>query len=388
MEALTTIPVEIQATFAGVLVVALVTILEILDLRRAIRNHKQKIQELSGFSKSSEAQSPNVQSLGASVRKKKYRLVSLFSVILQFIFGLTVLAVFSSWAHYLVQEGFIGSAIISGLTAVLGIVMPFVVWLTAKRKNEEMAQLLKKIESRPVATATAPEKTPVTSVPQLSGAELEGTQWKPAAVEKIIAKAQTIPESEPAAITIPEPAAKTINEAQAVTEPAPAAAPVAAEIQGKALGEDRMPEDSMLRRHYLTHIQALKQQSELTPKQQHDVPVRPTDSMLRRHYDSLMATLQQSAPVKESAPIVQVEPAMVAEIKAEERAVEVRKTDVYEKLPEDSMLRRHYLTALRYRLESALPPCPTDSMLMRHFDNWKNVHLDREIAKCMEGMNT
>jgi hypothetical protein len=387
MEALATIPVEIQATFAGVLIVALVTILEILDLRRAIRNHKQKIQELSGSSKSSETQPANVKSRGASVRKKKYRLVPLFSLILQFIFGLTVLAVFSAWTYYLVLEGFISPAVFSGLAAVIGIVMPFVVWLTGKRKNKEMAQLLKEIASRPAAPAAAPEKAPVAPAPQLAGAELEETQWKPAAA-KPVAKAQTVPESEPTVIAAPEPMAEKITETEAVKLIVP-------ETQGKLLHEEWMPEDSMLRRHYLTHIQAQKQQPDLTRKQPYELPARPTDSMLRRHYDSLMASLQQSAPVRESAPtlrveaapLVQVEPA-AAEAEVERKAAEVREFPVYEQLPQDSMLRRHYLTALRYRLESALPPRPTDSILMRHFDNWKNVQLDREIAKCMEGMIT
>lgn len=375
MEALATIPLEIQATFAGVLIVALVTVLEILDLRRAIRSHEQKIQALSDSSASPGAKTP---SRGASARKKKYRVVSLFSLTLEFIFGLVVLAVFAGWTYYLVQEGFIGSAIVSGLTAVLGIVMPFVVWLASKRKNKEMAQLLKEIESRPVPSA-APERTPAATAPQLAGAELVETQRKPTPVEKTVARAQTVSEPEPKVTAMPEPAAPIIETRAAES------APVVAEVQEKVPYKERIPEDSMLRRHYLTHIRMLKQSVEVTHEMPSEWPARPTDSMLRRHYDSWMAVLQSSASAREPVPVQQVEPAAAA-IQIEQKAAAVRELSACECLPQDSMLRRHYLTTLRCRLESALPPCPTDSMLRRHFDNWKNVQLDREIAKYMKRM--
>lgn len=384
MEALATIPLEVQATFAGVLIVALVTVLEILDLRRAIRGHEQKIQELSGSSVPPGAQPAKVPSRGASARKRKYRLVSLFSLTLEFIFGLAVLTVFSGWTYYLVQEGFIGTAIVSGLTAVLGIVMPFALWLAGKRKNKEMAQLLKEIESRPVPAA-APERAPAAMAPQLAGAELEETQRKPVAVEKTVAQARTVSEPEPKVTAAPEPAAPVIKVRAA--EPAPAAATVVAEAQKKAPHEERIPEDSMLRRHYLTHIRMLKQAVELPREVPSEWPARPTDSMLRRHYDSWMAVLRSSASAGEPAPVRQDEPA-AAEVKAEQKASAVQTHPADERLPEDSMLRRHYLSALRCHLESVLPPCPTDSMLKRHFDNWKNVQLDREIARYVEGMST
>jgi len=384
MEALATIPLEVQATFAGVLIVALVTVLEILDLRRAIRGHEQKIQELSGSSAPPGAQPAKVPNRGVSDRKRKYRVVSLFSLTLEFIFGLAVLAVFSGWTYYLVQEGFIGSAIVSGLTAVLGIVMLFAVWLASKRKNKEMAQRFKEIESRPVPAA-APEKAPTATAPRLAGAELDETQRKPVAVEKTVIQARTVSEPESKLTAAPEPAAPIIEVRAA--EPAPSAAPVVAEVREKVPYEERLPEDSMLRRHYLTHMRMLKQPIELSREVPSEWPSRPTDSMLRRHYDSWMAVLQSSASAGEPASVRQAEPA-AAEVKAEQKAAAVQTHPADERLPEDSMLRRHYLSALRYRLESVLPPCPTDSMLKRHFDNWKNVQLDREIAKYVEGTST
>ena len=37
-------------------------------------------------------------------------------------------------------------------------------------------------------------------------------------------------------------------------------------------------------------------------------------------------------------------------------------------LPEDSILKRHFLTQLQSEIEAALFPRPTDSMLQRHYD--------------------
>lgn len=38
-------------------------------------------------------------------------------------------------------------------------------------------------------------------------------------------------------------------------------------------------------------------------------------------------------------------------------------------LPEDSILRRHFLAQLQSEIEAALFPRPTDSMLQRHYDS-------------------
>ncbi|MGZ8958664.1 MAG: hypothetical protein ACXW0L_04210 [Methylosarcina sp.] len=304
--------------------------------------------------------------------------MSTFSMTMQFIFGLAVLAVFSRWALYLVNQGFIGSAVVSGLTAIVGIVMPFIVWLTYQRKSREMAQLLQEIESRPLKSA-ATEKPPVAPAPQLAGAELEEIKWKPAAVEKTVDEAKIVPESAPAVTSTPKPVVEVSNEAQAVPEATPLATAAVSEIHKKIPYEEKIPEDSMLRRHYLTHIQSRKQP---------EWTARPTDSMLRRHYDSLMASLQQSALPKVESPLLQAEPVRIAGVKIEEGETKEREAVFYERLPQDSMLRRHYLAAMHYRLELALPPRPTDSILMRHFDNWKNVQLDREIQRSMERMNT
>lgn len=363
MDALATIAVEIQATLAGVLVVALVTILQILDLRRAKHTHRQKIQELSESLAGGGIKSSTVAGYESTRRKKKYCLISTFSLILQFIFGLIVFAFFSCWALYLINEGFTGSAILSGITALVGIIMPFVVWLGCRRKSKEMAQLIKKIESSPKVQPVT-EKEPAIPAAALAEAGMEKAKPEPiAAARTVVAEVQ--PDIAPSPL-------------QPAVHVPPAAETIVAAVSEKADFSGKIPEDSMLRRHYLTHIQARKESR---------LPARPTDSMLRRHYDSLMAIRQEETASKPApAPIQPIEPVIITECKAEVGAAVVNRESVRkEGLPQDSMLRRHYLATLRYTLESGLPPRPTDSILMRHFDNWTNHFIETEVNKRLHG---
>ncbi len=50
------------------------------------------------------------------------------------------------------------------------------------------------------------------------------------------------------------------------------------------------------------------------------------------------------------------------------------------KLPEDSTLRRHFLTHLQSEIESALSPRPTDSILQRHYDALVTAELENRLA--------
>ena len=51
------------------------------------------------------------------------------------------------------------------------------------------------------------------------------------------------------------------------------------------------------------------------------------------------------------------------------------------KVPEDSVLRRHFLTHLQSEIESALFPRPTDSVLQRHYDSLVTAELENRLAK-------
>lgn len=53
------------------------------------------------------------------------------------------------------------------------------------------------------------------------------------------------------------------------------------------------------------------------------------------------------------------------------------------RIPEDSTLRRHFMTQLRAEIENKHAPRPTDSTLKRHHD----AMIAAEISKCVEELS-
>ncbi len=49
------------------------------------------------------------------------------------------------------------------------------------------------------------------------------------------------------------------------------------------------------------------------------------------------------------------------------------------KVPQDSMLKRHFVTHLRSLIESKKHPRPTDSMLRRHYDTMVDFELQKQL---------
>jgi hypothetical protein len=54
------------------------------------------------------------------------------------------------------------------------------------------------------------------------------------------------------------------------------------------------------------------------------------------------------------------------------------------KIPEDSMLRRHFLTHLQSEIEAALFPRPSDSTLQRHYDALVAAELENRLAALVD----
>ena len=48
-------------------------------------------------------------------------------------------------------------------------------------------------------------------------------------------------------------------------------------------------------------------------------------------------------------------------------------------IPEDSALKRHFLSNLQAEIESELSPRPTCSMLKRHFDSLVSVEMEKRL---------
>jgi len=121
-----------------------------------------------------------------------------------------------------------------------------------------------------------------------------------------------------------------------------------------------IPEDSVLKRHYLAALQVEKEALS-NPY--------PTDSVLRRHYETLhkIASPQHSQAVDESAPS---QPEAAAQPASPVEAV----------LPEDSSVQTQDLEQLRREILAELPTPPTDSVLKRHYDSLLQTKLQQRLA--------
>lgn len=116
---------------------------------------------------------------------------------------------------------------------------------------------------------------------------------------------------------------------------------------------EKIPEDSALRRHYLSSRQAEKEAL---------AHPYPTDSTLRRHYQSMLTTTLKGSAVA---------------AKVENPVQPLKKPAI----PEDSTLRRHFLTQLQTEIESRLFPRPTDSALRRHYDAQVKARMEEYLTR-------
>jgi hypothetical protein len=161
-----------------------------------------------------------------------------------------------------------------------------------------------------------------------------------------------------------------------------------------AAGCELVPQDSTLKRHFLSHI--LAQVSA-------DLPPRPTDSALKRHYDTLLrtkveqylavgrtelgvheigATQASSAKTVQTAePVLSMSKDSVSKPNIGLMVNNLQGHEVLEHVPEDATLRRHFLTQLRMKIEAKLPPKPTDCNLLRHYRTLVQSMLDRELEE-------
>lgn len=114
-------------------------------------------------------------------------------------------------------------------------------------------------------------------------------------------------------------------------------------------GKVPVPEDSVLKRHYLAQ-KAAERRAITHPY--------PSDSVLRRHHESRLAfSLTQHLETLQPPDVV--EPVLA--VGACEPA---RNTGIA--IPEDSVLKRHFLAHLQTEIERTLPVRPTEATLKRH----------------------
>jgi len=125
---------------------------------------------------------------------------------------------------------------------------------------------------------------------------------------------------------------------------------------------DVVPQDSALRRHFMTQLLTTTEEA---------LGKRPTDSTLKRHYDQLLDSKLVQALEEPAVP------GAVQQVVVTERVVVAKP-----RVPEDSTLRRHFLTELRFKLEDRLGmPRPTDFNLRRHYESLLQSLLEKELEE-------
>ncbi|MGZ5050243.1 MAG: hypothetical protein ACXWF8_02910 [Methylobacter sp.] len=155
------------------------------------------------------------------------------------------------------------------------------------------------------------------------------------------------PETKPAAEiesapATPAPAAEEVKVAPAPepvkAEPAVVTAEtVKAQAPAATAKSDSIPEDSVLRRHYVTQLAS-----------QAEAPQQPAP-----------AAKPAAAPAPQAAPVA------------------AAKNTASASIPEDSVLKRHHLNQLSAMIEAVAGPRPADSILSRHYDATVAVEFER-----------
>jgi hypothetical protein len=252
--------------------------------------------------------------------------------------------------------GFIEWAPLPGSLALIGLMTPIIAWRGFKHRRQAMDRLIHDIEAAQKAGLQEDKKVAEQAEPPVAE--------QPAVVE-------------PEVIAKPEPVQAAVLPEKAV------------EIHARpiVIEKQRLPQDSILRRHFLNHLRSQIEAG---------YPSRPTDSILKRHFDNFIAAEMQKyvhGPIEPAvtgktcvdAVVRTIEPA-VAPIAAATAVIETQPSPVCakaqkQKLPQDSILRRHFLTQLRFDIESSLPPHPTDSILKRHYDSLLATEMAKRLGQ-------
>lgn len=156
--------------------------------------------------------------------------------------------------------------------------------------------------------------------------------------------------------------------APAAPTPAPAPAPAIRQAEPSlapavTANTERVPEDSVLRRHY--------QAAKLAEKEALANPY-PTDSVLRRHYAAAHGAYSAPGRIGENRP---------TRAEAESCPPPAVAMAAEPGIPQDSVLRRHFLARLANQIESELPVKPSDSVLRRHYEAIVAQKLQQYLAR-------
>ena len=337
--------IQIKTEVVVTIIAVLVTVLLIAfrrkrnALRRARLEHDN---ELLGLAKDLKCDAGNFEHLVKprfeSDIETKPHLITV-GVLWGTVFWSALAVVYTWWAFFLLDQGFVRSSIMACLFVLVALVMAVGVWYERSQTYREENRLIHGVDDYEKELEQPPERV----------------------VERVEER-------------LPAVAAKVPHEVKAEPE---AEKPL------------QIPEDSTLRRHFLKQLRV---------DVEAELPLRPTDPTLRRHYDQMVdaemeerlggplpeVPAAESVPTAPAAPMRVVEPQVRPEVKTREAVKAKPKPAVAAEgplqVPEDSTLKRHFLIQLRAEIEARMPPAPTDASLRRHYDATVDAELEKWLA--------
>ncbi|OHX34438.1 hypothetical protein BJL95_17395 [Methylomonas sp. LWB] len=176
----------------------------------------------------------------------------------------------------------------------------------------------------------------------------------------------------------------TAIEETALVETPAKPATVTDDVETMAEAAPRVPEDSILSRHYFARL--LAEKAALANPY-------PTESVLCRHYrQRLDALLDLKASDSESASdhdVIEAAPDFAdesANLELDDGGERIAShagagVGVSVVAPTDSVLRRHFLAQLQRELEAEWPDSPTDSVLKRHRQQWLEAKIAAQLGE-------
>lgn len=219
-----------------------------------------------------------------------------FPFMVQIIIGMAVFVGFAWWTFYLFQGRSFELALISGVLALIGFIMPFVSWSGIKKRNIRLAQIdanLIKIQSHLTAEPQPKAQTVKAAAAKVIPQSIRVTEEEQIPQDSVLIRhylANKAAELE--ALTHPYPTDSVLkrhyeamvrNRLEESSKKPASTRPVIAPQDIPAVeSAQKIPEDSVLKRHFLTQLRS-EIEASLFPY--------PADSVLKRHYDALVESL-------------------------------------------------------------------------------------------------
>ncbi len=159
---------------------------------------------------------------------------------------------------------------------------------------------------------------------------------------------------------------------QVVVEPVAAAKTDSAVTVEKTLANPLLPQDSVLKRHYVHHIHEML----IELHYEGDIVAKVAECVASEVALQHLIQAYETKPVVEQ--VAQTLESVAVEVLAEPAPVLV--SDKVTRIPEDSLLRRHYLTQIHALAAAKLPARPSDSTLCRHYDALLAQEVKKQLA--------